>query len=111
MVVVASNIVAPPLRERNRGSTSTEHSKRQDEQARQTSAIKGTSNEVRVVLEDARAVVAQVELGVETDNGPAEQDAGLGLVVGNVTSVLDKLREVDFADGEVSDAGNELVGC
>lgn len=109
MVIVASNVVPPPLRERDCRASCTEDSKGQDEQASQTSAVKRASNEVRVVLEDARSVVAEVELRVETNNGPAEKDACLRLVVWNVTSVLDELREVNLVEREPADPGNELM--
>lgn len=111
MVIVSSHIVAPPLRERNRGATRTKHSERQNEQARQARPIKRTSNQVRVVLEDAWSVVAKIELCVESDNRPAEQHTCLRLVVGDEARVLDELREVDLVDGEVSDLGDELEGC
>jgi hypothetical protein len=108
VIIVARNIVAPPLRKRNRRPTRTKHRKRQDEQARQTRAIKRTSNEVRVVLEDARAVVAEVKLREETGNHPAEKDARLRLVVGDVAGVLDELRKIDFAQREAANFWDKL---
>lgn len=38
----------------------------------------------------------------------AENDAGLGLVVGNVAGVLDELGKIEFAHVEVADLGDEL---
>lgn len=111
MVVVSSDVVAPPLGKGDRGATSTEDSKRQDEQACKTCAIESASNKVRVVLEDARPVVAKVELGVEAYDGPAEENACLRLVVRDVTGVLDELGEIDFVDRELSNLRNELQQC
>jgi hypothetical protein len=108
MIIIPRHIIPPPLREWNRRPAGPKHRKAQDEQTSQTRAIKCARNQVTVVLEDARAVVAQVELRVEADNCPAEEHAGLGLVVRNVPGVLDKLREVDLIDGEVADFGDEL---
>lgn len=108
MVVVASHVVAPPLREGLGRSTGAEDSKGKNEQARETCAIEGTGDEVRVVLEDTRSIVAQVELRVEPDNDPAEQDARLGLVVWKIARILDELREIDLVDGKFANLGNEL---
>lgn len=106
-IVVTSNIVPPPLRKRNRRASSSKYRKRQDKQASQTRAIKGTRNKVRVVLKDAGPVVTQVELREETHNRPTEKHASLTLVVRNVSRVLNELREVDLAEGEVTDLGHE----
>lgn len=38
----------------------------------------------------------------------AENDARLGLVVGNVAGVLDQLGKIEFAHVEVVDLGDEL---
>lgn len=38
----------------------------------------------------------------------AENDARLGLVVGNVAGVLDQLGKIEFAHVEVADLGDEL---
>lgn len=38
----------------------------------------------------------------------AENDAGLGLVVGDVAGVLDELGKIEFAHVEVADLGDEL---
>jgi hypothetical protein len=108
MIIISCNIVSPPLRKRNRRPTCSKYRKTQNEQARQTCAIKGASDEVRVVFEDARTVVAQVKLGVKANNGPAEQHARLRLVVWNVAGVLYKLRKIDFVDGEFADFRNKL---
>ena len=109
MVIIARNVVTPPLGEWNRRASSTENRKRQDEQASQAGAIEGTSNEVRVILEDAWAVIAEVELGIETSDGPAEEDTGLRLVVRDVSGVLDELGKVDLVERELANTGNELV--
>jgi hypothetical protein len=109
VVIVARNVVTPPLGEWNRRATSTENGKGQDEQASQASAVESASNEIRVILEDAWAII--VELRVETDNRPAEDDAGLRLVVRNVSGILNKLREVDLVERELANTGNELVWC
>jgi hypothetical protein len=108
VVIIARNVVTPPLGEWNRGTASTENGKGQDEQASQASAVESASNEVRVILENAWAVVAKVELRVETSNSPAEDDTGLRLVVRDVTGVLDELGEVDFMERELANTGNEL---
>lgn len=55
-------------------------------------------------------VVPQVELLEETADQLAEDDAGLGGVVGDVAGVLDELREVDLVEGEAVDLGLDLVG-
>ena len=109
VVIIARNVVTPPLGEWNRRASSTENRKRQDEQASQAGAIEGTSNEVRVILENAWAVIAEVELRVETSDGPAEDDTGLRLVVRDVSGVLDELGEVDLVERELANTGNELV--
>lgn len=96
------------MRERNCGSTRAEYRKAQDEQARQACTIESSRNEVRVVLENARAVVTKVELREEADNGPAQQHARLRLIVWNVSRVLDELREVDLVERELADAWDEL---
>jgi hypothetical protein len=71
MIIVTRNVISPPLRKWDRGSTRAKNSEGQDEQTRQTGAIKSTGNEVRVVLEDAGAVVAKVKLREEPGNDPA----------------------------------------
>lgn len=109
MIIVACHIVSPPLREWNRGATSTKDRKRQDKQARQASAIKGTSNEVRVVFENSWAVVAKIELREHPGNDPAHQHTCLRLVVWEVTCVLEELREVDLVYAELANLGYELL--
>ena len=108
MVVISIEIVSPPIWKRFGGSSRAKDSKRKNEQARETCAIKGASDEVRVVLEDTWSVVAQVELRVESDNDPAEQDTRLRLVVRDIACVLDELWEVDLVEGEFANLGNEL---
>jgi hypothetical protein len=108
MIIVPRHIIPPPLGKRNRWSSRSKNRKRQNKQARQTRAIKRASNEVRVVLEDARAVVAQVKLREEADNDPTEEHARLRLIVGDVAGVLNELREVDLAEREVTDFGDPL---
>jgi hypothetical protein len=108
VVIVSGHIVAPPLRERDRGPTRAKYRERQDEQASHTRAIKCTSDQVRIVLEDARSVVAEVELRVESDKDPTEQHACLRLVVGDVAGELNELREIDLVDGEFANLRYEL---
>lgn len=109
MVIIARNVVTPPLGEWNRRASSTENRKGQDEQASQAGTIEGTSNEVRVILENAWAVIAEVELRVETSDGPAEEDTGLRLVIRDVSGILDELGEVDLVERELANTGNELI--
>lgn len=47
-------------------------------------------------------------MNVESGGDPGEDDAGLALVVGNITGVLDVLREIDFRNVELSDFGYKL---
>lgn len=47
-------------------------------------------------------------MNVKPGEDPSEDDAGLGLVVGKVTGVLDELRHIDFRNVELADFGNEL---
>jgi hypothetical protein len=108
-IVVAVDIVAPPLRERTRRPSRTENGKRQNEQARQARPIKRACNEVRVILEQTRSVVAEVELRIKSDNGPTEEDTRLRLVVRDVSSELDELWKVDFAERELSNLGDKLM--
>lgn len=108
MVIVSSNVVAPPLWKRLRWTTRTKDRKRQDEQTSQTSAIKRASNEIGVVPEYPRSVVAQVELREEADNGPTEQHTCLRLVIWNMPRVHEELWEVDLAEGKLADLGYEL---
>lgn len=108
MIVVSVRIVAPPRRERVRLAASAKHREREDEEHRERGTIKGTSNKVRVVLEDAGAVVPEVELDEEASKNLAEEDAGLGRVVGDVASVLDQLREVEVSNVKSLDPWNEL---
>lgn len=70
-IIIPVCIVPPPRGKGFTRSTGTKDSKGQDEERQKTGTIKSPGNEVAVVLEDARAVVAQVELGVEAGDGPA----------------------------------------
>ena len=63
---------------------------------------------VSVLLEEARLVVTQVELREETGDDPAQKDAGLRLVVRDVASILDELREVHGRNGDAGNARLEL---
>lgn len=93
-IVVAIGIVAPPRGKRLGRPAGAEDGKRQDEQHRKTGTVEGAGDKVRVVPEDARAVVAQVELGEEAGDDLAEDDAGLAGVVGDIASVLNELWQV-----------------
>ena len=107
-VIVAIAVIPPPTRKWLRTSSSAKHGKRQDEQRQQTSTIHSTSQQVRVVLENTRAVVAKVELREEASDKLTEDDASLGLVVRDITSIDDELRHVDIVGGEFADLGDEL---
>lgn len=107
-VVVPISIVPPPSRERLRRATSSEDGKRQDEEHREAGTVEGAGDQVRVVLEYARAVVPKVKLGVKPGNDLTEDDTGLARVVGYVTRVLDELREVELVCRDSSNAGDEL---
>jgi hypothetical protein len=111
MIIVPCDIVSPPLRKRDSRPSRTKHRERQNEQACQASSVECASNEVRVVPEDARAVVPKVILREEADNCPTEQNARLRLVVWNVACVLNELGKVDLVEGEFADLRNELFGC
>jgi len=104
------DVISPPLREWLRRPTSTKHRKAEDEQGEQTRAIPSTGDKVREVLEDPRLVVAEVELDEEAGEDLREDDASLGLVVGDVAGVLDELRHVELIGGEAADLGDELRG-
>lgn len=108
MVVVTIDVVAPPRRHGFGGPAGAEDGKGQDEEHRQDCAVPGARDEVHVVTEDAGAVVAEVELGKEAGDDPAEDDARLAGVVRDVAGVLDELREVDLAEGDALDPGDEL---
>lgn len=89
-------------------ATSSKHSEREDEQDCQTGTIEGTSHEVRVVPEDARSVVSEVELDKEAGENLAQDNASLTLVVRDVTSELDELGKVDIGNVKVLDLGVKL---
>lgn len=70
--------------------------------------------------EEAWLVVAQVELHKETQHDPAEEHAGLRLVVGDETHVGEELGEIQGGCREAAELGHELeelsaevlsVGC
>jgi hypothetical protein len=107
-IVVPIRVVTPPRREGVGRTSRTEHRKGKNKQHSQTSTIKGTGNQVRIVLEDARAVVAEVVLDIETGEDPAEDNTGLALVVRDVASILDELGHIDIGNVETADFGNEL---
>jgi len=107
-IQVTIGVVSPPCGEGNRRTTSPEDRKGQDEEYCETGTIKSAGDQVHVVLEDARAVVSEVELSEEPDNSPAEEDASLGLVVRNIAGVLDELGEIDLCQREASNLGNKL---
>jgi hypothetical protein len=108
VIIVAVGVVPPPRWEGVRLSTSAEYCERKNEEDRERGAIKSASDKVRVILEDAGAVVPQVELDEEAGDDLAEDDAGLRLVVGDVAGVLDQLGEVDVRHVEALDFGHEL---
>lgn len=89
-------------------TTSSKHGEREDEEDCQTSTVKGTSDKVRVVPEDARSVVSEVELDKEAGENLAQDNASLTLVVRNITSELDELGEVDIGNIKVLDLGVKL---
>lgn len=109
-VIIPIDVVAPPRWEWYRGATRAKDGEGEDEEDRETGAVPGTRDQVRVVLEDARAVVAEVELDKEAGNELAEYDAGLACVVGNIASVLKQLGHVDLVEREAFDLGHELEG-
>src|SRR3569833_634216 len=109
-IVVAVGVVAPPRREGDGRAASAEDGEGEDEEGREAGAVESAGDEVRVVLEDAGAVVAEIVLDEETRDDPAENDAGLGLIVRDISCVLDKLGHVDLVEREASDLGNELNG-
>ena len=77
MIISPTRIIAPPLRHRNGRASSAKDSKTQDEKHGQRRSIPSRSNKIHVILEDARAVVAQVELAEEARERPREEHAGL----------------------------------
>lgn len=107
-VVIPIGVVAPPRRERDGRAAGAEDGEGEDEEHRETGAVPGARDEVRVVLEQARAVVPEVELDEEAGDELAEDDAGLAGVVGDVAGVLDQLGHVDLVEGEALDLGEEL---
>lgn len=64
MIVVASDIVAPPLWKWDRRTSGTKDGKGEDKQAGKTGTVKCTGDEVGVVLENAWSIVTKVKLSV-----------------------------------------------
>lgn len=108
MIIIAGDVVAPPLWKWNSRTSSTKHCKRQNEQAGQAGTVKRAGNEIGVVPEDARSVVAEIELRIEADNRPAEQYTSLRLIVRDVSGELDELWKVDLIQREFTDPRNKL---
>lgn len=76
-IIIAFEVVTPPMWERSSWPAGTEDRKRQDKQCRKTGPIKGTSNQVRVVLEYTRAFVSEEVLDEEASAHLAQDDASL----------------------------------
>lgn len=95
-IIVSIDIITPPRGERNRRTTGPEDGKGKDEEHCETGTVKRARNQVRVVLEDARVVVAQVVLDEEAGWNLVEDDAGLRPVVWDVPCILDELGEVEI---------------
>lgn len=108
VIIVPIGVISPPGRERMSRATGAKDSEGEDEENGETGSIKSTSHQVRVVLEDAWAIVSEVELDKEARDQLTEDNASLALVVGDVASKLDKLGQVDVCDIEVLDLGVEL---
>lgn len=106
-IIVALDVVSPPVREWERRTTGTEDGEGKNEEYCQTSTIKGASDEVGVVLEEAWLVVAEIVLNEETSSDLAEDNASLGRSIWDITSVLDELRKVDFGQTEAFDCWDE----
>lgn len=87
-IVVPLGIIPPPTRERHGRPAGAKHGKRQDKQRRQTGPVKRTRDKVRVVAEDARLLVAQIHLHVETRQHLAQDHTRLRRVVGDVARIL-----------------------
>jgi hypothetical protein len=66
------------------------------------------SYHVGVLPEETRSVVAQVELHEETADDPAQDNACLRLVVGDIASVLNELRQVQGGSGDATNARHKL---
>ena len=109
MIISPISIIPPPLRHGNGRPTSAKDGKTQDKQHRQRGTVPCRRDQVHVVFEDARAVVAQVPLAEEARERPGQEHAGLRLVVGDVARVLDELGEVDLVEGEFFDFRDELM--
>jgi hypothetical protein len=102
-------VVPPPRWERPRRTASAKDGKGEDKESQETGTVKGARHQVRVVLEDAGAVVSEVELREETGNELAEDDTSLACVVGDVTSKLEKLWQIELIKTNASDLGDELL--
>ncbi len=107
-IVVAINIIAPPWREGHSSTSRAEDCKGQDEECRETGTIESAGNEIRIVLENARPVVSEIELDEESSNDLAKDDASLGLVIWDVAGVLDELGHVDLVERKALDFRDKL---
>lgn len=81
-------MIPPPRRKRPRRTPGAKHGKRKNEEGQETGSVKGARHQVRVVLEDAGAVVSEIELREESRDELAEDDAGLTRVVGDIAGEL-----------------------
>lgn len=107
-IVVSIDVVAPPGWERDRRTTSTENGKREDKESREAGTIEGTGDQIRIIFEDAWAVVSKINLDEESSEDLAEENTSLAGVVGDVATVLNQLRHVDFPGREASNFRDEL---
>jgi hypothetical protein len=55
-------------------------------------------------------IVAEVELDKEPSEKLAKNDAGLGLVIWDISGELDELGEVEIVEREASNLGDKLIG-
>lgn len=107
-VIIPIDIISPPRRKRYRRTTSTKHSKRQNEQHQQTGSVKRTRDQIRIISKDSRMIVAKIVLHKEARCNLVENDACLWLIVRDVSGVLDELREIELGERETADFGDEL---
>ena len=89
-------------------STRPKDSKGKYEHDHKTSTIEHARDEERVVLEDSWMIVSEVPLDEETANDPAENDAGLALIVRDEARILNELGHVDLGDVKPTDLWSEL---
>lgn len=108
-VIVPTTIISPPSRKTDRASRNTKNRHGKDKKRKQTASVHGASDQIHVVFEDARLVVAKIELSVEAGDDLAEDYTGLALIVRDVACVLDELRYVDVPSVEGLDLGEELL--